>query len=70
MFCSKGCFFLFLVLLTLNIVARAVEEEEERKNIYTNSWAVEIVGGDEVANRIAEKHGFNNIGQVSMVLCM
>ena len=67
---SKGCFFLFLVLLTWDIVARAVEEEEERKNIYTNSWAVEITGGDEVANRIAEKHGFNNMGQVSMVLCM
>ena len=34
---------------------------------YTNSWAVHIQDGDsEVANRIAKRHGFINLGQVSI----
>lgn len=32
---------------------------------YTPQWAVHIVGGKEVADRIAAKHGFNNLGEVS-----
>ena len=32
---------------------------------YTNSWAVHIEDGDaHVANRIAKRHGFINLGQV------
>ena len=31
---------------------------------YSNSWAVEITGGDAVADAIAEKHGVINLGKV------
>ncbi|XP_071751056.2 proprotein convertase subtilisin/kexin type 5 [Centroberyx gerrardi] len=32
--------------------------------IYTNDWAVKITGDHESANRIAEKYGFTNMGQI------
>ncbi len=43
---------------------------EETENIhYTNSWAVHLENGDtEVANRIAKRHGFINLGQVKLTL--
>lgn len=31
---------------------------------YTNHWAVKIPGGAEVAERIAEKYGYRNMGQI------
>ncbi|KAL5482092.1 hypothetical protein EMCRGX_G022375 [Ephydatia muelleri] len=31
---------------------------------YTNSWAVEVIGGPEVADKIAERHDFVNLGRV------
>jgi len=31
---------------------------------YSNSWAVEVKGGHEVAEQLARKHGFINRGQV------
>lgn len=31
---------------------------------FTNTWAVEVHGGQEAANGIAEKYGFVNLGQV------
>uniref|UniRef100_A0A3P9IWG8 Furin n=1 Tax=Oryzias latipes TaxID=8090 RepID=A0A3P9IWG8_ORYLA len=34
------------------------------QNIYTNTWAVHIPGGQEEADRVAEKHGFINYGHV------
>ena len=36
--------------------------QEETK--YCNDWAVQIHGGLEMANHIASKHGFINLGQV------
>lgn len=35
--------------------------------IYQNEFAVHILGGIEVANEIARKYGFTNIGQVSFI---
>lgn len=32
--------------------------------VYTNDWAVRIRAGEEAAQRIAEKHGLANLGQV------
>ncbi|KAM3611892.1 uncharacterized protein V6R79_025475 [Siganus canaliculatus] len=32
--------------------------------IYTNHWAVRIGGGPDVADRIAEKYGYRNMGQI------
>uniref|UniRef100_A0A669CL92 Proprotein convertase subtilisin/kexin type 5b n=1 Tax=Oreochromis niloticus TaxID=8128 RepID=A0A669CL92_ORENI len=35
-----------------------------KARIYTNHWAVRIAGGPEVADRIAEKYGYRNMGQI------
>ncbi|KAJ0067867.1 hypothetical protein NL108_011448, partial [Boleophthalmus pectinirostris] len=35
-----------------------------KARIYTNHWAVRIAGGTEVADRIAEKYGYRNMGQI------
>lgn len=35
--------------------------------IYTNDWAIRIRGDSESVNRIAEKYGFTNMGQVSVM---
>lgn len=40
-----------------------------KARIYTNHWAVRIAGGPEVAERIAEKYGYKNMGQVGR-LCV
>lgn len=34
------------------------------QKVYTNTWAVHIPGGPAVADRLARKHGFLNLGQV------
>lgn len=34
--------------------------------IYQNEFAVHILGGSEVANEVARRHGFTNMGQVSL----
>ena len=33
--------------------------------VYTNHWALRIAGGPAAADRIAEKYGYRNMGQVS-----
>uniref|UniRef100_A0A8C6TYU3 Proprotein convertase subtilisin/kexin type 5b n=1 Tax=Neogobius melanostomus TaxID=47308 RepID=A0A8C6TYU3_9GOBI len=35
-----------------------------KARIYTNHWAVRIAGGDDMADRIAEKYGYRNMGQI------
>uniref|UniRef100_A0A674NA07 Proprotein convertase subtilisin/kexin type 5b n=1 Tax=Takifugu rubripes TaxID=31033 RepID=A0A674NA07_TAKRU len=35
-----------------------------KARIYTNHWAVRIGGGPDVAERIAEKYGYRNMGQI------
>ena len=42
-----------------------VKRNETKQEIYTASWAVEIVeGGDKMADTIASRYGFQNIGKV------
>lgn len=36
--------------------------------LYANSWAVEIEGGKDAADALAQKYGFENRGQVSSKL--
>ena len=50
------------VVLSLWLCARSGDE------FYTNSWAVEVAGGRTVANEVARRHGFLNMGQVSYPL--
>lgn len=53
-----------LVFLWVYFITLCCGEDQEDEGYYTNSWAVEILGGDDVANRIAKIHGFINKGQV------
>ena len=47
------------------LVAYAAEAATHR---YANSWAVEVRGGPEVAEKLARKHKFINHGQVSLLI--
>ena len=54
--------FLFILLPAFVLVSGWEDYDDIH---YTNSWAVHIEDGDpEVANRIAKRHGFVNLGQV------
>ena len=35
---------------------------------YSNDWAVEVHGGSEMADQIARRFGFTNLGQVKLTL--
>lgn len=72
---SRKCLFSSPFRLLLNIfalcaVAVATQEFESSANTglrrsYTNEWAVRITGGgDEEANEIARKYGFDNLGRI------
>lgn len=58
------------LLLTLALVCCAAtnafldHDESEDEVIYSNSWAIEIDGDLETAQKIAEKHGFVHVGKV------
>ena len=46
----------------------AVRDESESSSVYTASWAVEITqGGDEMADNIARRYGFRNLGKVPIL---
>ena len=45
--------------------SHAVRDESELSAVYTASWAVEITqGGDKMADYIARRYGFRNLGKV------
>jgi len=43
-------------------------ESLKQSTDYSNSWAVEILGGKEEADRLAKSHGLANRGQVRYTL--
>uniref|UniRef100_A0A1X7UTS1 Peptidase S8/S53 domain-containing protein n=1 Tax=Amphimedon queenslandica TaxID=400682 RepID=A0A1X7UTS1_AMPQE len=60
----------FLLALTVTLVTVAADASYFNKEshrpvaVFTDSWAVEVHGGIEAANEIAERHGFTNMGRV------
>lgn len=54
---------LWTVLVLLKVVLKLADAAE----VYTNTWAVQIDGGPEEADRIAREHGFINHGNVSHI---
>lgn len=54
-----------VALLYLWTVVVLLTAEPIDAAVYTNTWAVQINGGPEEANRIAREHGFINLGNVS-----
>ena len=56
---------LVLLDLLLSVISGAVVVKHAGPFVgWSNSWAVEIEGGNDKANEIARKHGFMNLGQV------
>ncbi|XP_031668223.1 proprotein convertase subtilisin/kexin type 6 isoform X2 [Oncorhynchus kisutch] len=59
---TKMCIFFIFILSTLEICQSLAP-----RNVYTNHWAVRIAGGQEEADKLAAKYGYNNYGQVDWV---
>uniref|UniRef100_A0A8C7L5L4 Proprotein convertase subtilisin/kexin type 6 n=1 Tax=Oncorhynchus kisutch TaxID=8019 RepID=A0A8C7L5L4_ONCKI len=56
---TKMCIFFIFILSTLEICQSLAP-----RNVYTNHWAVRIAGGQEEADKLAAKYGYNNYGQI------
>ena len=56
----------FLCSLLCSIVS--LTQSEKIVIRYSNSWAVEVTGGKDKADEIAERHGLVNLGAVSMTM--
>lgn len=52
-------------VLCFILVSSIHAEFTEPETSFTNTWAVEISGGPEVAKRVAEEHGYEIVRQVS-----
>ena len=56
-------------VLLCSLLCYVVSLTQSQKIIrYSNSWAVEVTGGKDKADEIAKRHGFINLGAVSMFL--
>ncbi|XP_070956760.1 furin isoform X2 [Macaca nemestrina] len=53
---------LWVVAATGTLVLLAADAQGQK--VFTNTWAVHIPGGPAVANSVARKHGFLNLGQI------
>lgn len=65
--------FLYIVLNLSNVNINSAYGDELYEAVgarghYTNTWAVHIPGGNEIADTVAEEHGYLNLGQVSFPL--
>lgn len=56
-----------LHLWTVVVLLKATLKWADAAETYANTWAVQIDGGPEEADRIAAEHGFINHGNVSGV---
>ena len=62
---TKASVFL-LVFAAACVGATAAVREREFPSLYTNTWAVDVEGGEREAKALAAKWGFNYNGQVSL----
>ena len=56
----------YLSVVSVVIVLLFAGRVEGWERLFTNSWVVEVDGGHEVADAVAKRHGFTNLGQVSL----
>ena len=58
---------LVVLLAGSSLAASSSSEEDESSSsvAFTDQWAVHISGGDQVADAIAARHGFTNLGKVN-----
>lgn len=61
-----------VLLLCISVDSASLSSEdddtEKGRSLFTDQWAVHISGGDQVADAIAAKHGFTNLGKVRRLL--
>lgn len=57
-----------LLLWTLVVALTLLDQDVLAQHIYTNTWAVLVPAGPQEADRLARKHGFLNLGPVSLLL--
>lgn len=56
-----------LHLWTVLVLLKVTLKQADAAEVYANTWAVQIDGGPEEADRIAREHGFINHGNVSHI---
>ena len=58
------------IVLLCSLLYSTVPLTQSQKIVirYSNSWAVEVTGGKDKADEIAERHGLINLGAVSMTM--
>jgi hypothetical protein len=67
---SSKCLVIVCVVLLSFLLAPSTSVSDDRLppqskgEFYTNSWGVEVAGGRAVADDVARRHGFVNVGQV------
>ena len=42
------------------------ESAANQKNVYLNSWVVKITGGEKMADKVARRYDFDNLGLVRL----
>lgn len=42
------------------------ESAASQKNVYLNSWVVKITGGEKMADKVARRNDFDNLGLVRL----
>ena len=55
-----------LYVLILGKLSTSFTDDESEEKLYSNKWVVRVEGGLDEANRIATRHGFENLGQVML----
>lgn len=63
----SGCRTLFLLVIMVTLTVFCTADEQQH---FSRQWAVHIEGGVQVADSIASKHGFVNLGEVSLQLTL
>lgn len=63
----SGCRTLFMLVIMVTVTVICTADEQQH---FSRQWAVHIEGGVQVANSIASKHGFVNLGEVSLQLAL
>ena len=63
----SGCRTLFLLVIMVTVTVICTADEQQH---FSPQWAVHIEGGVQVADSIASKHGFVNLGEVSLQLAL
>ena len=67
---------MLMIVFTMGTELKAVEssipswEENEKERAvmgYSDSWVVELEGGRDEADKLADEHGFINLGQVMLL---